>query len=176
MTKKKDFKKRVRARMAQTGESYMTATRHVQADGRFRAIVEKTIRLATARREEETRLYPPSEEVEEEGDVDIRRLMDEWSGRTPRPAERALMDYVASLNVEDVAALVTLHYVGRDFRETEKPEAALAWQRDAMRSEHVRDTALGKFSERVLIDTYLKNGLKVAAAMGLDIEDLPRAK
>ncbi|MFE8601982.1 hypothetical protein [Archangium violaceum] len=153
----------------------MTAARHVQAGGRFRAIVEKTIQLATARREEEVRLYPPSEEVET-GGVDLRRLMDELSGRTPRPAKRALMDYVACLDVADAAALVTLHYVGRDFRETEKPEAALAWQRDAMRSEHVRNTALGKFSERVLIDEYLKKGLMVAAAMGLDIEDLPRAK
>ncbi len=151
------------------------AIQPAQDGERFRSIVEKTIQLATARREEAQRLYPPTDGINTGADL-FRRSADEISGRTPRPAQQALMEYVASLSVEDAAALVTLHYVGRNFRKTDKPEAALNWQRKAMRSPSVRDTALMKVMERVEIDEHLRKGLEVAAAMGLDIEELPRAK
>ncbi len=185
MTANKHFKRLVRARKARTGESFMTAAQHVRArgkgsgrdDGRFRAIVEKTILLAEERFNEEARLYPPrTDDKPQTGGDMVRRLMDEWSGKTSRPAESALMDYVESLDTADAAALVTLHYVGRHPDDFEKPTRALNWQRHEMAKSSVRDTALMKISERSRLHEYLRRGLEVAAASGLDIEELPLAK
>jgi hypothetical protein len=156
------------------GES-MGQTLGEASGGRFRAIVEKTIRLATARREEGERLYPRTKEVQTGGDA-IRRFSDELTGKTPRPAEHALMEYADSLDTADLAALVTLHYVGRNAYMFPTPEATLAWQRNEIGKATVRDTALMKISERTLLGEYLKKGLEVAAAIGLDIEKLPQAR
>ncbi|WP_375772947.1 hypothetical protein NR798_19335 [Archangium gephyra] len=174
MTDRKDLKKLVRARMAETGESYTTALRHVSSGGRFRAIVEKTIRLAAAWREEEHRLYPPDRGIISGGEL-ARRMRERLSGAVPRPAFHAYMEHLEGLDRGDIVALVTLHYVGRNGDPAaDTVEYAFTTQRAYVSREESRVTGLNKLIERTSMDRDLVSGLKLAAKIGLDIEELSR--
>lgn len=174
MTDRKDLKKLIRTRMAETGESYTTASRHVSSGGRFRAIVEETIRLAAARREEEHRLYPPVRGIISGGEL-VRRMRERLSRAVPRPALHAYVEHLEGLDRADIVALVTLHYVGRNGDlAADTVEYAFTMQRAYVSREESRVTGLNKLIERTSMDRDLVSGLKLAAKIGLDIEELSR--
>lgn len=143
--------------------------------GRFRAIVEQAIQLARVRDEEYERLYPSTGGLLTASDL-LKREVDALTGVRPRPAEQDLNQYLQGLDAADSVALVTLHYVGRDFQESDKPEKALQRQRIGMKSSHAAEEARAKLFERSRLDELLVQGLKKARSMGLDIEALPLAK
>lgn len=120
-------------------------------------------------------MYPSTDGVLTGAEL-LKRSMDALTGKQPRPADRAFTQFLGGLEAADLCALVTLHYVGRNFQDSDKPEKALLWQSNNMRSSHVADEAFAKLSERRGLDEYLVRGLRRAMTMGLDIEALPLAK
>ncbi|NRD51905.1 hypothetical protein D7Y15_12870 [Corallococcus sp. AB030] len=153
----------------------MTASSNERGRGRFRAIVEQTIQLARAMDEEYERLYPSTGGLLTASDL-VRREVDALTGVRPRPAEQAFNQHLQVLDAADLVALVTLHYVGRDFQETDKPEKVLQRQRIGMKSSRAAEDAREKLSERSRLDGLLVQGLRKARSIGLDIEALPLTK
>ncbi|WP_158626579.1 DUF3775 domain-containing protein [Corallococcus interemptor] len=153
----------------------MTDSGNAESRGRFRAIVEQTIQLARAMYEESERLYPSAGGLLNASEV-WKREADARTGAIPRPAEEAFGRYLQELDATDSVALVTLHYVGRDFEETDKPEKAFQRQRIGMKSSQAAKEAYAKLFGHSRLDELLVQGLKKARSMGLDIEAIPLAQ
>ncbi|NOJ80220.1 hypothetical protein [Myxococcus xanthus] len=176
MTDKKDLKKLVRERKAETGESNTTALRHERNGGNFRSLVEATIRLAAARREEEHRMAPPTGGIISGSEL-ARRMRERMDRQIPRPAHDAFVEHIAKLDRSTIVSLVTLHSLGREHEPTDGTiKVLLASHRAHMSREESRVTGMNKLMERTSIDRDLMNGLNAASHLGFDIEDLPFTK
>ncbi|HEU4411657.1 MAG TPA: hypothetical protein VFS43_40815 [Polyangiaceae bacterium] len=158
MTKKNAAKSAARARQEKHGGKYMHHRRVAEGGPQepFERLVHDFIRLAQARYDE----YRAANKVDWYS-LDVDEMVDEVL-KLPLPAEAALHAALKALPYRDLRKLHVLMYAGRE------RDDVIGMGRTLGRE--IPEFIVGIVSDKIRLHEYLRDGLRLAKAQGVDLE------